>query len=107
MLGAIGAAVVGLVAVLALPFRPQTSQIHLDALQCQFLLLLLQGLEQLLLLPISLLPFQLFRWNRFTGARLRMSVMGRPTGSLLRVLLLPPLGPPVLEPHLMYNFGSF
>lgn len=46
---------------------------------------------------------QLVRRDRLARARLRVCVVRRPAGPFLRVLLFPPLGPPVLEPDLFLH----
>jgi len=91
------------VTMLGLPLGPQTGHVNVDAFECKFLLLLFQGLEQLLLLAISLFPLQLLRRNRLTGTGLRVGVVRRPAWTLLCVLLLAPLGSTVLEPHLLFD----
>ena len=96
------AAEVGLAAVgsLHLVVLPQGLDVDVDALRCQLLLLLLQLLVHLPLSPISLLSLQLLGGNGFSGAGLRLGVVGRTTRTFLGVLPLPVLGPPVLEPDL-------
>ena len=86
----------------ALLFRARPPEINLDRshLRRQFSLLPLERLHQLLLPPLALFPAQLLRRDRLAAAALRMGVVRRPARTLLRVLLLPPLGPAVLEPHL-------
>ena len=87
--------------MLGLPFGAQSGQIDVDPFESELLLLLLERLEQLLLLAVALLALELLRRDRLAGARLRVGIVRRPAGALLRVLLLSPLGAPVLEPNLI------
>ncbi len=91
------------VTVLRLPLGPQTGHVDVDAFESQFLLLLFQRLEQLLLLAVALFALQLLGRNRLTGTRLRVGVVRRPPWTFLCVLLLAPLGSTVLEPHLLFD----
>lgn len=90
-----------------MPARARAREINLDRsshLGRQFPLLPLERLHQLLVPPIALFPAQLLRRYRLAAAALRMGVVRRPARALLRVLLLPPLGPAVLEPHLKHTY---
>ena len=85
---------------LRLPVSAQRLDVHLDALERQLLLLLLERLEDFSLLAILLLAQKFVVRNRLAAARLRVRVVRRPARALLRVVLLAPLGPPVLVPNL-------
>lgn len=54
----------------------------------------------LLLEPLKLTPRDLLWVHGLSAARGRVRVVRRSTGTFLRVLLLPPLGSPVLKPDL-------
>lgn len=75
-------------------------QVHGDAFGAEFPGLAFQRFLELLPAPG---PFSRseFRWrDGLSGAGLGMGVVRRPARALLRVLLLAPLGPAILEPHL-------
>lgn len=78
---------------------PQCLHVNVDSLLCQLLLLLIQLFAELLVVPFPFLAHHLLRGQRLAGAGLRVGVVGRPTGPLLRVLLLAVLGPSVLKPY--------
>lgn len=63
-------------------------------------MLSLESLQQFLLPPLAFFPPQFLGWYWLTAATLRMSVVCRPTRSLLRVFLFPPLCSTILKPHL-------
>lgn len=63
-------------------------------------MLSLKSLQQFLLPPLTFFPPQFLGWYWLTAATLRMSVVRRPTRSLLRVFLFPPLCSSILKPHL-------
>jgi len=88
-------------APLSLPVPAQRLDVHVDAFQRQLLLLLFQRLDDFALFAVALFPLQLLGRNGFAAAGLGMRVVGRSARSLFRVVLLAPLGPPVLEPHLL------